>query len=398
MRPLSPPEFPEALRPIIEAEYPRFSASEMDRRRMAVFAEMETAEIDHLVMFGANRFGGVVPWLTQWPTLTECAGVITPGRQDVLYVHFYNCVPQGPDLAPEIDIKWGGGSCIGSAITELADRGARPGRVGFMGPLGYRDHGALTERFGVVKDLNPAYGQLRLVKSEEEIQWLRIGAAMSDLGIRALEQALEPGITERELGAIIEGAYLPWGGVNLIHFIGVAPMDKPNGCHVPKQFPSTRRIGLGDAVFAEISATFWDCSGQVIRSFTVGCEPSQLYRDLHDTADRAFDAIAAVLRAGTKAATLVEASSLIEEAGFTTCDDLVHGFGGGYLMPILGSRSRPHGPVPDFTFAANMLVVIQPNVITRNRKAGVQTGELVLVTEAGIERMQRFPRGFHRVG
>jgi hypothetical protein len=39
-------------------------------------------------------------------------------------------------------------------------------------------------------------------------------------------------------------------------------------------------------------------------------------------------------------------------------------------------------------------VVIQPNVVTPDRKAGVQAGEMVLITETGIERMHAIPRGF----
>jgi Xaa-Pro dipeptidase len=38
--------------------------------------------------------------------------------------------------------------------------------------------------------------------------------------------------------------------------------------------------------------------------------------------------------------------------------------------------------------------VIQPNVVTLDGKAGVQTGEMVLVTQDGIERMHAMPRGF----
>ena len=44
-----------------------------------------------------------------------------------------------------------------------------------------------------------------------------------------------------------------------------------------------------------------------------------------------------------------------------------------------------------------MTVVIQPNVVTRDGKAGVQTGEYVLITATGIERLHSFPRGFARV-
>jgi Xaa-Pro dipeptidase len=36
-------------------------------------------------------------------------------------------------------------------------------------------------------------------------------------------------------------------------------------------------------------------------------------------------------------------------------------------------------------------------VVTRDGKAGVQTGELVLITETGIEHLHAFPRGFARV-
>ena len=59
-----------------------------------------------------------------------------------------------------------------------------------------------------------------------------------------------------------------------------------------------------------------------------------------------------------------------------------------------GSES---GPAEDFTFAAGMTIVIQPNVITRDEQAGVQTGELVLVTGTGWESLHRFPRGFTRL-
>jgi Xaa-Pro dipeptidase len=85
---------------------------------------------------------------------------------------------------------------------------------------------------------------------------------------------------------------------------------------------------------------------------------------------------------------------VIEDAGFTIYDDIVHGFGGGYWPPVLGTSSRPAGPVPDMRLEANMTVVVQPNVITRDRKAGVQLGELVRITPTGWERLHTAPSGF----
>jgi Xaa-Pro aminopeptidase len=156
-------------------------------------------------------------------------------------------------------------------------------------------------------------------------------------------------------------------------------------------------VEVGDAIVTEVSASFWEYPGQILRTFAVAADPPPLYRELHDVAEAALDAIRDVVRDGTTAAEVVSAADVIEDAGFTTYDDLVHGFVGGYWEPVLGSRS--HTPVvPDVAFGAGMTVVIQPNVTTPDERAGVQTGELVLVTETGTERLHRSERGFHRIG
>lgn len=395
-QPLSPPELPARLRPILEAPYPRFSPAEMKRRRDMLAGLMAAAEVDHLLLYGVNRAGNAVPYFTHWPTTAEASCIVSPGERDKLFIQYHNHVPLARRLASEAEVEWGGDFGIGAALAELVRRGARKDRVGLIGPLGYRLHAQLVERFGRIADLGAAYMKRRLVKSPEEIDWYRIGATLSDRGLAALRGAISPGVSERELGAAIEAAYLPYGGTNVIHFIGATSMAAPDCC-VPPQFHSARRLAQGDIVFTEISAAFWDYSGQVLRSFTVDAEPTPLYRDLHRTADAAFDAVTAVLRDGATPAQLVEASSMIEEAGFTTNDDLVHGYGGGYLPPILGSKSRPSGKLPDLILKAGMMLVVQPNVVTRDGKAGVQTGECVLVTETGFERLHGVPRGFPRV-
>jgi hypothetical protein len=45
-----------------------------------------------------------------------------------------------------------------------------------------------------------------------------------------------------------------------------------------------------------------------------------------------------------------------------------------------------------------MTVVVQPNVVTRDLSAGVQTGELLLVTDDGAQRLHDYPYGLHEVG
>jgi Xaa-Pro dipeptidase len=385
------------LQAIVDAEYPRFAAAEMDRRRAAMQGALAEAGVDHLIFCGANRFGSAVQWLTQWPVTAEVVGVFTPGQADALFVQYVNHAPLARKLADRAEtVEWGGESSVRKAIAVLEKRGARPDRVGVVGPMNFEQHAVLAARFDKIQNLNRAYVGLRKVKSAEEIDWLRIGAALSDRGMAALRDGLKPGLTERELGELIERAYVADGGANRIHYIGVTPMHAP-ALGVPAQFPSTRRVQQGDVVFAEISAEFWDHAGQVLRSFAVGVEPPKLYRDLHAAADAAFDAIAAVLKDGATPTQVLAASGVIEDAGFTIIDDLLHGYGGGYLPPILGSKSRPAGSIPEEPFRTGQTVVIQPNVVTRDGKAGVQTGELVVITATGIESLHSFPRGFARV-
>lgn len=89
---------------------------------------------------------------------------------------------------------------------------------------------------------------------------------------------------------------------------------------------------------------------------------------------------------------------MIEDAGLTTCDDVVHGFGGGYLPPVIASRSHAEAPLADQPLVAGMTVVVQPNVVTPDGRAGVQTGELVLVTPTGHERLHTFAPGVIAAG
>jgi Xaa-Pro aminopeptidase len=380
------------LTPITQQEYPRFSEAEYSRRRDALSRVMQKHDVDHLLLVTDQRSGNAPQWVTGWPGTVEAFAVFKPGAPITMHVEWYNHVPLARRMARDVDVRWGEHRGISLTIEELKRRGAK--RVGLIGPLASKKLKELETRFEVVS-LDADYVRLRLIKSEEEIEWLRVGAALSDAGFRALLQGTRPGLTERDLANLVERAYVPWGGTTFIHYIGVTSMADPHLC-VPPQYASSRKVQKGDVVFCELSAYWWDYPGQVLRSFTVGADPTPLYQSLHDTAETAFDAVTAVIRHGTTMEEILDAADLIEERGFTIYDDLMHGFGGGYFPPIVGSRSRPAGPLPQMTLEENMTVVVQPNVITPDQKAGVQVGELVRVTRQGFESLHSTPRGFFR--
>ena len=80
-------------------------------------------------------------------------------------------------------------------------------------------------------------------KSAEELAWLRRAAELTDLSCAALRDGATPGHTEHELVALVEGAYLPLGGANYIHYFSITSMASPEQC-VPAQWPSDRRLGI----------------------------------------------------------------------------------------------------------------------------------------------------------
>jgi Xaa-Pro aminopeptidase len=380
------------LREIVAREYPRFSDAEYRRRHAALAELMAAQDLDHLLIVTDHRAGNAPQWVTGWPGTVEAYVVFRPGEQMTMHVEWFNHFPLAKKLARGCDVRWGEHRGLSLTIEDLKKRGAK--RVGLMGPLLARKQRELEKAFTVI-ECDADYVRLRLVKSQEELDWLRIGAAFSDAGFDALLKNTRPGMTERELGNLVERAYVGEGGTTFIHFIGVTSMAQPQ-LVVPPQFHSSRRVQQGDVVFCELSGSFWDYSGQVLRTFTVGAEPTPLYRALHETAEAAFDAVTGVIRHGTTMEQILEAADVIEARGFTVCDDLMHGFGGGYFPPILGSRSRPAGPLPKMTLEEDMTVVVQPNVIARDQAAGVQVGELVRVTKTGCERLHEAPRGFFR--
>jgi Xaa-Pro dipeptidase len=275
-----PPRIPDRLIPLLEAEAPHFSAAEMRRRRIAFEQALSAAGASHALVIGTDRRMSALQWLTELPSSNLNMGVLSPEEADLLFVPYPNHVAQAQLIAPNAKVIWDARGPAALVVEILSRRASKGETIALVGQCNY----ALVQQLGnagfKLTDLSRAYNALRLIKSEEEFDWARIGCALSDLGIEALADDMVPGMTEHELATLIERAYLPWGGITHIHYVGSTRMSDPDCC-VPSQFPRARRVAAGDVVFAEISALFSAYSGQVLRTFSVAAEPTPLYRDLH---------------------------------------------------------------------------------------------------------------------
>lgn len=384
--------------------FPRYSRAEMDRRHRAAAEAMEAAGVRAVVVVGATTgLETAVQYFSNWAPLVESYLVLTLQAEPALFVRLWNHLPDARLIAAVDDVRYGGDSPleqVHTVVAHLRSLGLEGARIGVVGPLRAADMDVLRRELPDARwqDLNGPYRELRLVKSEEEMVYMRIASEFNDRCIAAMQERIVPGMHEYELGRVIEEVYLAERGTNLIHFTMSTSMAAPDRC-VPHQQLPDRVIRAGDVVVTEISTTFWGYAGQVLRSFAVAAEPTPLYEELFSTATAAYEEIAGLMRAGVTVGEVLDAADLIDAAGFTILDDLVHGQGGAYLPPVIRTRQTRGATHPDeYAYPEGAVVVVQPNVVTRDERAGVQLGHALWLTGDGAEVLQEAPMGFLRCG
>ena len=384
----------------------RFSAAEMARRFGMARDLMRDHELAALVVFGnsgvsranmANAF-----WLSNYLDLHHCYLVVPLDESEdtALYTGLTNHVPNAREVSDVPLVEWGGYAPAERVAARLREIEADRRRVGLVGinakfsmGMPYAHYLALREELpgAELVDVTAAFQRLRIVKSDEEIGWLRRAAELTDSAIRAVAEAARPGTTEVELVAAGEAAYRADGGMPRIMFLRSMAMDDPTGC-LPAQNPSLRRLEPGDVVITEFSASYWGYTGQIHRPIFVESEPTPAWQRLFDVALAAYEAMVRAVRTGGNEADAVRAAEPIREAGYAVYDDLLHGYGVDIMPPLL-DRERLGRPPADggARFERNMAIVIQPNPITPDERMGLQLGALTVVRDDGAESLHDVP-------
>jgi Xaa-Pro dipeptidase len=367
---------------------------------------MRKCDLSALVVFGnsgtnranmANAF-----WLSNHLDLHHCYVVVPADAAEptALFTGLTNHVPNAREVSDVPLIDWGGYDPATTVAERLRAIGADHSRVGLVGVnakfamgMPYAHHARLCERLPAVDlvDVTGAFQRLRVVKSDEEIEWLRKAAELTDRAIVALAELAQPGMTDVELVALAEAAYRSEGGMPRIMFLRSMAMDDPTGC-LPAQNPSQRRLRPRDVIITEFSASYWGYTGQIHRPVFVNAEPTREWQRLFDVAKEAYDAIADVIRPGATEADVVRAAEPIRAAGYSIYDDLVHGYGVDILPPLIDREQFAHPPAAGGrAFERSMAVVIQPNPITPDERMGLQLGALTIVRDEGAESLHRVP-------
>ncbi|MEU2421797.1 aminopeptidase P family protein [Streptomyces sp. NPDC007851] len=128
-------------------------------------------------------------------------------------------------------------------------------------------------------DLGSAVEQLRVVKDEEEISCLRIGAEITDQALGELLESILVGRTERHLALELERRLVDHGADGPAFRTSVA--TGPNSGRRGHR-PTDRRVEEGDFLSVCLGATYRGYRCEIGRTFVIGTSPADWQIDLYD--------------------------------------------------------------------------------------------------------------------
>lgn len=234
----------------------------------------------------------------------------------------------------------------------------------------------------------PVVGRMRLIKSAAEIAALRAAAALADRAVETAADACRPGATEREVADGVARAFAA-GGADEVAFAIIA--SGPNGAF-PHHHTGSRRLESGDAVVCDLGCRLGGYPSDITRMVVLGQGPAE-YERVHSVVEDAVQAGMAAVRPGVPARTVdVAARGVIERAGY-----------GRYFTHRTGHGMGVSGHEPPWITATSgtilepgMVFSVEPGIYLPGR-FGVRLEDIVVVTDAGCERLSGLSRDALRV-
>ncbi len=252
-----------------------------------------------------------------------------------------------------------------------------PGRIGIEP----------STRFGVSRRLqkalpnwelidgDPLFTRLRIIKSEDELGLIRRAISITETSIAATFAALEPGLSERDVGGLLSREMADRGarGGGLVQF---GP-----GSALPHGGPGERQLALGMPVLIDAGCRVHGYRSDITRMHFFGDDPSPEYREVFNIVFAAQTAAFEAGRPGMECQQLDRiARRLITDAGYGRffTHRLGHGLGmDGHEPPYLVEGNRR-------VLEPGMVFTIEPGIYLPGRW-GVRIEDDFVVRERGLE-------------
>jgi Xaa-Pro aminopeptidase len=375
--------------------YPRFSDAEYKRRYAATYEMMDAEGLDCLLLYGDAALGNLnqlsVHWLANYLD-EQFSYVILPREGDpILYVSIPPDAACAMATSPIEDVRGGGfGIQMAKAVADgLKEKAGAAKRIGTIDNfavspgLPHAHYEAFSAALPGAEFVPTAreYERLRLVPSEEEMEWFRRGIALTDLAWEALVDAAEPGKTEADLLAVVHSSYMEKGGSYCFAILGSTPMADPAMSYphgIPNQ-PALRPVSQGDMVICEMSASYYGYSGQLFCAIALG-EPPDPLQEMVDLTAQLYHDLRAAAKAGNTGADIDAVTKPVADRGLDIEAPFIHAWGTHFGHPTMGFESWTPWEVE---FVDGQLLVVEPNPCSPDALLGVQLGNMTQVTPDG---------------
>ena len=251
----------------------------------------------------------------------------------------------------------------------------------------------LAQAGATVVDVSSALEKARMVKDALEIDLLRRGCQLADLGVQATMDALRAGVTERQLTARAEFA-MKYAGADC--FWWKTLMSSGPQAERWMTAPSDRVIQAGDLVVTDFTPVYRGYAGDIARSFVCG-KASADQREVFDLAQRTLQAAADAVTEGVTAGELMRAGAAVVRG--SRFEPYYAGDGHGIGLyddtyPIFLASTEQIEAMPatlrDERFMANSVVALEI-IFTVPGLGGVRLEDNYLVTSGRPERLTHAP-------
>lgn len=348
---------------------PMFSKDERDRRWSLVRERMRQRGVDALVIWGTDRSWGMaranLRYLTQIAGQVDAVGLFPLSGEPVVWSEIphmqepYNVWPAYQDWVTDSRLFRG----MGPVVDEIEERGLDEGKIGIVGfasmlsqfNVPYDQFAALEEGLAETEiiDCTDLVEQVRLVKSDEEIEMLRKAGEIAHAMATALMEA-EPGQKECEVYADMVYEQIARGGesyvFNLLDSGNPTDSNYEHLLHGKGQplSPSHRTLADGDIVITEYHANWGGNLVAAEKSVALGNAPDEL-TDVHEVCLECQRAAEDVFTPGTRLEDVWEAiRAPAREAGMDFVELGFHGHGlGSPEFPAAVYPQEPNETYPD---------------------------------------------------
>ena len=231
-------------------------------------------------------------------------------------------------------------------------------------------------------DATPYLAHGRMVKTDQELDWMRMACAITDKALESSFEQLHTGMTEKELASLISTSLQSQGGEG--GFMSVMFGEK---AALPHGRTGDVELKPGDGILVDMGTRIHGYASDLTRTVFYG-EPSERQREIYGVVKEANQAAYEAVRPGVSCEALDEvARKVISDAGYG--DYFIHRLGHGIGLDV---HEHPYiVRSNELELEANMTFTIEPGIYIVG-EVGVRVEDSVVCTEEGCERLTRMSR------